>query len=466
MRAKLPPQRHVSGETASAPPVRSGVVSGPGSLLELQRAAGNRAVCSALPVQRLAGVEYETGVSARTAAHDPAQPNSGWVEQDKVMWRAAGWEIQSDNSKLEFVTEPAVELDALDGVMTAMLGAIQGATLPGPGAAPTPMDQVLHAGSGRGNYVILPTAQGFRLTGSPQGTIGVPFHRLPAFFRLLENYGLSASADLQQEHAARMRRWREQVAALPADQQSGPQQKLELADRALADEQRAGTAAISPGTMRTNRAVAEAAGPAIAGLDAALKRDPAVRAAHGIDKLYGLLQLIGQYAQVAGSPGQTSYKKKNFAVMTRTSFASMYAALPAQLHPSFRPSADAMLAGLGIAQDTPMFPDSSSRFTVTEWLDSIAVPEQRWIPRNVNPRRLEDYRGMMSDKMTAPGASSAGAGGNYNTDKSMGSMGLDTGELVVVELRTLKHFTNTTFGTFTPAVMQHLVQDLRRLTAL
>lgn len=392
-------------------------------------------------VQRAAGIEYETNISARETATYDGDPETynGFVAQDERMYDSGnGWMIDSDNSKLEFVTEPPVAVDALGAVITNMMDAIDAATptLYGIGqGVQAELGDLFPGGNVSKAYTILPYNKN-PLTGSPQGTIGVPFGQLFKFFDVLTRYGLTSSQEVIDLHQKTLNKKLGQDGI-------APNARATWIDM-MRQERASGPTAISRGTTDLFGEVRAAVETVTA--DSALPNADLTR-------LKGLLHMFGQYARLATEYQGVTYKKIAFPVMARTSFHSMYAALSEDAQAAFGGTAEALLGRLGLDRESIAFPAHRlTVFTIGSWLDSIREPSEVNVPGS-DPRP--------SDKMTAPGAGVAPINGGHLTDKSMGSMGLDDGELVVVELRGLKHFAR--FGTFTTSSMRKLAADLSSL---
>ena len=395
------------------------------------------------PVQRRAGIEYETMIPARRvppAVVHPLLPlapddNALWVTQNEVMAQGAGWQIVSDNSKLEFVTDPPVAVSALRGVANNMVGVLNRITAPLAAVA----GFQAHIGVAPLNpYNILPYPNRV-ITGKMQGTIGIDYAKLPAFFTLLTTHDLNA-ADVRHRAYAR---------AFPLPRTLQQTAKLQT----LGTD----TKALSQGDRQVVTNVVGAVDLLTQGLSARLNAIPvaAGRAAQAAqhEKLRGLLMLVGQY--IVFSAGYThSYAKKYFPIMARTSFASMYKALPSHMKAEFLPLARQLVVDLGRQLNDVAFGDNANqlhadaRFTLGEWLDSIVAGSQRTIP---GATQNDPVKQVVSDRMTAPGVAL------NPTDASMGSMGLDNGK-VVMELRGLT-------GGHTPISVRAFVDDLIALEA-
>ncbi len=391
-------------------------------------------------VQKKAGIEYETGIKAND--------NGGFIPQDDVIWNSGhGWEIVSDNSKLEFVTTPAVEINQLGAIVTNMLDTIDAAS-PLPLDNETAMDTFFHDPNMPHNINIEPYKQPV-VSGSPQATIGIPFKNLPQFFSLLQDFEFNSSIEAVVEHKSfyqkKLQKELDQYGELEKSPNAAQVKDLE---KLIIEEENTRKTAISPGKIKLfgniDNAVKQVIGK-IPSLDTI-----------EIDELSGLLHLIAQYIFQANDQSDLSYKKKLFTVMTRSSFRSMYEALSKDMKQEFINAVDLMMQILGINPAQLIFPLSAKKhkelsFNAKDWINSILNPTDVWVIEN------NDWKKTQSDLMTAPGIV---ADKNY-TDNSMGQIGLDGG-LVVVELRSLKHFVNVGLN-FTTRSMRYLAEDLEKL---
>jgi hypothetical protein len=395
-------------------------------------------------IQRRAGIEYETSVEVRSEPLDPAKEEDkkqidaavGFVEQDTIMLESKGWNIVSDNSKMEFVTEPPVEADDLANIVAHMTGVL--AKMRGPLNQTAKMETLLGL-KPKKEYWVLPYTQG-AITGAMQGTVGIPFPQLFAFFKLLTEYKLEADDSV-------LNALKKQYTALNSD---------EKADQKAKDQNKAQLAAVGRNrtALRSDQIeIFKKISAQVVQVTSGLEKE--VKDSDELLKLRGLLHFVGQYASFAAKYKPTeraSYVKKSFPVMARTSFHSMYRALDKASQGSFLKAAETLLDQLGIDRNKKAFGDNAEKlaetaqFTVQNWLTSINEP--KW-------RVLSDNRLMESDLMTAPGAS------RHATDASMGALELEEEDdkLVVVELRHIKHST----GTHLPASIAAFVRDLAHL---
>ena len=414
------------------------------------------------PIQRRAGIEFETSVEARITP-PPVQPNepvpvqdaqTGWVPQDELMAQGQGWHIDSDNSKLEFVTDPPVDIGPLAAVAKTMFDHVE--------KLPTKLDQKADLATTLGigttkPYSILPYKER-KLSGAPQGTVGIPFAKLFAFFDLLTKYQMKMSElQFEQNTPAQDKEIRKGWAAwkgMPSSNEqetsdkakfkeklinAGKKVKLdETHHRAIPKKDADNFKKVATAVTQSTNAIPDLAGDELA-------------------KLRGLLHFIGQYI-IYATPEHDSYEKSRFPVMARSSFNSMYAALNQTAKGAFANAADAVVKALGYKTTDILLPGRGPTvsFDVAGWLDSIVHPVEVTIPEKPS-------RTMTSDFMTAPGSVQHPNGPvAQNTDKSMGSLGLDNG-MVVLELRQFR--LGYSKNSFTVAAARKLVDDLKALTA-
>ena len=396
-------------------------------------------------IQRRAGIEFETSIEARAKQDNGDYDNNkGWVPQDVTMQAGAGWQVDSDNSKLEFVTHPPVELAQLGAVVDNMIARI--GRLPLTLASRSDLGPLL--GFGASNYVVLPYNKR-AITGAPQGTIGIPFNRLFAFFDLLTRYQMKMSLTQIRQNKKALEKRRDATDALkPKTEEQTDEKNKRLKkhadDQSGLDKDANDHHAISGGDAAKFTRVTAAVNAAAAGNRAAAQLAP-----DELAKLKGLLHFIGQYVIFASFEGDKSYEKSRFPVMARSSFRSMYEALDKPTRDVFLAVANAVVVGLGFEPTTELLPGrKDATVTVTDWLASIKKPTERL--------KNEKGKPFYADLLTAPGI------GTHPTDKSMGSLGLDKG-LVVVELRQLR--LNSTGNSFSTAALRNLVRDLKNLVA-
>jgi hypothetical protein len=401
-------------------------------------------------VQRAAGIEYETLIEARaTDAYKPDEnANSGRVKPDEKMAQSDGWQIDSDNSKLEFVTYPPVELDSLEDTASAMLDTVE--SLPLTLEADADLGELLNVETTKA-YTVLSYTR-LEIGGAPQGTVGIPYDKLFAFFNLLITYQMKMS---DMKVAANQRELQQawiEYRAMPEDQvEKGPKAtklgKLTAVGKELKTD-KASHGAIRPHHIAKFRQVARVVDGAVEPIEGVEQKE--------VDKLKGLLHFIEQYV-IYGSSAGDGYEKKRFPVMARSSFASMYAGLKPAVQERFRAAADEVITGLKFDGTTVLLPCRQGvSFTVDTWLKSIVTPDDVTIPGGQDQVVQSDY-------MTAPGAKQYPNGPiAFGTDKSMGNMGLDHG-LVVLELRNFR--LGSSKNSFPIAAARKLVGDLKRLTA-
>ena len=367
------------------------------------------------------GIEYETTIVAERL-------EGGAVPQDEQMFRSPlnGWEVQSDNSRLEFVTDP-LSVDRLDRAVKGFTGLLldrhfstklkKGGKLSE--LLPVPFRNRLNK-----NYNILKHTP--PITGNPQLTVGIPLAELSVFFDLLTTYELRSSKDLVESHKK----------AIPTLKNP---EKVAQAEASLKHEESTKKLAIREDTAKIFSELLRRIEGALQAKPEIGKLPPEERA-----KLKSLLHFIAQYALFSTGKKIDSYKKAAFPLMSRSSFSSMHADLT---EPTREVFAKMIAQFLDKGIERPTFPGEGSTFTIGMWIDSIKDPK-KWI----------NELGMYADEMTNPETKS----NMRATDRSMGNMGLDNGR-VVVELRSIHHFASKDLGDFTPLTVQKLVVDARNL---
>ncbi len=406
------------------------------------------------PAQFRMGVEYETQIEARLPGTAPPWTMAGWVAQDQVMYNGGTWKVVSDNSRLEFVVDPpAANATALDPIMRTMMNNLTMMTH-SLRAGDTKFHNFFPVAGSTANYELRQLNQTV-ITGSMQGTIGVPFEKLYQFFDLLTTYRLEANKELIKHHDAEVSKKVVQHNVMPA----GPAKvalaaNLPALQADMAAEKAAGAAAISPARIATYNTIKGHVDNLCADImdrvnGTTLAYRP--REQQSLDKLKGLLHFVGQY-EVFALNYNNGYKKKSFPVMSRSSFRSMYMALGSNFYKrEFRRLVVPLTGRLGVNLGDQMFKNAAvavgadGQFTVGEWLDSIEQGVLRTFP---------DGSTMKADRMSGPDTAT------NDTDKSMGNMGLDNGK-VVVELRSIKHLAR--LATHNPYMGVRFVQDLSRL---
>ena len=415
------------------------------------------------PVQRRAGIEYETGIFAKVGAVPNAVPA---LEQDvaqdtEMAVSGQGWKVVSDNSALEFVTDPPVTTAVLATVVGNMFAKLK--AIPPKSDVRKSFTQVVgippNAGS---NFYILPYDLGL-VWGKMQGTVGIPFARLGKFLELLANYDMKAAAarTAAVERFLKNELSEEKIAALPAGaerdkleaRRTKTQESLEAIEPNTKAVRDVKLAAMTTINNHVAPIVAQIRTNIIAALPPPQNGGPPQLSAQQtteLETLRGMLMLFGQYVRFSRNYGG-SYAKQMFPVLARTSFASMYAALSAEMRPHFTAAAPLLVAALGRDTGDAAFGANAARlgaqgrFTLAEWITSIGTPENRIIPSKTDPAGVA----VQTDRMTAPG------GFTHPTDASMGALGLDNGA-VVVELRGLQ-FTHPI------ASLPQFVKDLAKL---
>lgn len=419
-------------------------------------------------VQRRAGIEYETGIEARLPNHPlNAVEHEGHIPQDEEMLVSGhGWKVVSDNSKLEFVTDPPVDTQELAKVFEHTMSAVK--TLR------------THLGNARSNfhsgfnglpvttnYTLLPYRAG-PVSGSMQGTIGVPLNRLFAFFQLLTTYGLKANDKLFEAHKKKLAKVARTNKTNKDTNVGGvSDDQLKLAREAIKGESAAGTKALNPEDIKIYERISKAVNKAIE----VHKTNMPMQRTDEINALKGVLHFVAQYGVFAAN-SKDGYRKKAFPVLARSSFSSMYDALPKEYKDCFGKLAAYVLRQIDLDLEQKAFSGrndnflgQTATFTLQEWLDSIIAPVERYLtdsrskPEYISYVNIEGttiFKTVKADLMTAPGVEV------YGTDNSMGTMSLDNG-LVVVELRTIKHLVRDPFRTHDPDTALHFVTDLAKL---
>ena len=398
---------------------------------------------SAAPVQRAGGIEYETSIEVRDVETYQPQVTTGTgrVAQDLCIATCGNWEIQSDNSKLEFVTH-TLSMTNLETTMNSMLDAIasaQGKISSTPEATPLYLEDLFPSATIAPHKYLVKTRNRI-ISGAPQGTLGIPFKKLYKFFDFLTHYQLASSKEAIENHIARSKGvLRDRTVLANRKEQVG---------RSIHAEKLAGTKAISESTSSK-----------VTEISNVVNRHLPEKKHEETQKVKGLIHFIAQYA-LASSYEETGYKKKRFAIMARSSFHSMFNGLTWHGQQVFCKKVFGILHDLKLEDDAELFPESKKSFTLKEWVDSIVKGTERHIPTD---NEFSSWKPVTSDLMTSPGV----LADNSPTDKSMGAMGLDndteSNELVVVELRSLFHFRRTEFGSFPVLAMKSMVKDLTNI---
>lgn len=393
------------------------------------------------PAQRAGGIEYETNIPVRIAeAYNSKVKNSGWVEQDRVIARWNRWEIQSDNSKLEFVTD-TLSITDLETTMNTMLDELdfaQGMILTKDNAERLYLNELFpESHVERGKYLV--TERG-TISGAPQGTLGIPFKKLYKFFDFLTKYELASSKIAIKVHQDR-------AESIRTHSSLSTEVKEEF-ERNLKEENLAGTKSLTQSTASQFTEISKA-----------VNKQLPEQSDEETQKVKGLIHFIAQYA-LASTYAETGYKKKRFSIMARSSFHSMYNGLTDDGKRVFKEKVNLVLRDLKFTGKEKLFPESKESFTLWNWVQSIV----KAVSRNIPTKDDVGYKSFDSDLMTSPGVWSDGT----PTDKSMGAFEeLDrddqSSELVVVELRALHHFSRTKFGSFPISAMRSMVKDLTNI---
>ncbi|HEX2900983.1 MAG TPA: DUF4157 domain-containing protein, partial [Bacteroidia bacterium] len=344
--------------------------------IQLKSIGGSPAV-----VQRKMGIEFETGIQAfdmgkfsdklarskespvekptytpddlslksesKEGAKQYFHENFG-VQQDRTMWKGNGIQIDSDNSKLEFVTEPAVPFDEFEAPLKELAKTAD--SLPGQLDACAPIDQVLTNGKNQGPYYLVPypfkKLTFGKVTGSPQITLGIPYSKLFDFMEFLSKYEMQASMRLHGRQAMNVEnnlpeldKWANDESV---NEEEGKRRKKKAGERkntfhdSLNSEKEKGFRAIENAEVKN---FIDISGKVKSILHQALEKDeelsklkidPAEEA-----KLRGILHMTGQYAQYACDYKGYKYKKIAFPVLMRTSFAALFQALSKQAQQVF-----------------------------------------------------------------------------------------------------------------------------------
>lgn len=480
-----------------------------------------------LRIQRKVGVEYETGVRAFdkrkadqkiTDSQTTPKPfpniltmhikdkdfkavveeytNHCYVNQDETMYRHDdGWQIDSDNSKLEFVTEPAVPITELSQPLASLVNNAE--NLNQEIQVATPIEAVFQGGNKTNDYYIIPYKNNElilkKVTGNPQATIGIPFHRIYEFFNFLASYDMEMSKALQKEQAEDIATCISRAKTKLANWEGKEQEKTQFREAAaksiksgqekLGKQEKRGFLAMSQGISNQFKEITKIVDH-ITGENSGFGKLENEQK----NKLKGILHLIGQYSLAATPEQSLSYKKQAFTLLSRTSFNAMYQALEETAKDLF-PNLATDLVRVLECETKQAFPTmkQDNPFTIYQWIESIVKPQKRQIKKNIyftekgydiekikqdfgsvegepNWEAYEGYQDSLfvnADLMTAPGAFEPGG---VETDKSMGAFTkLDADqhseELVVFELRQIFHFTE--LATFTPQTLLAFLQDLK-----
>lgn len=461
------------------------------------------AVAASGPAQLKMGVEWETGLTAvrawngdlATPPHGQADTPPQWNKatytrtiedyrygQDARIWTSGqGWVIDSDNSKLEFVTEPAVNVQAILGVLTAMqtgarllpIANLEPKLLSSTGMTGAGVDEpVLMQYDGRNTFMA-------QVTGKPQLTVGIKFGRLYEFARFLQDYSLNSSEHLHELHAGR----------LDVLSHSAPEPEKGQGDQSASSSSKAGKtveeyrAAVATEAKAQksvmNDTKREAMGQLIAMIDAYVDTtadEDAPRSAQ-FEHVKGLVLMNLHYAQIAMKQARdVSYKKISFPLLMRSSFSSLYAVLEEQARAEYKAALVNLLAQLKLDKHTVLFNKApSGEMTLGAWVKSIMEPQSRQIAKvpeyelgmdAEQHAATVDASFVKADLMTAPGAFDAnGRPVGSATDKSMGRFDVleedgDQDSLVVIELRDIAQFFEKDLGSYTPDVLTSFHRDL------
>jgi Domain of unknown function (DUF4157) len=434
--------------------------------------------CCNTQVQFRAGIEYETFLQVHYS-------DNKFVEQDKVIMNSEqGWRIVSDNSKLEFVTEPPVPITELSTIASNMLAFIDGSQRILPQkkeALPMSMREFFANGTVPvpDNYVISPYRRK-SVEGRPQFTVGVPFHKLFDFFEYLKGTNFKVNEAVANQLRGRLE------TANPSTEE----------DKLFVDRKRA-----------SFNIVMEKKGAPIFPEKSIEEIEGKIQGINELPegKLRSFLYFIELYIlwgiRRKHYPG---YKKKLFMIMSRTSFRSMYENLNEEEKKQFKKYVTSFTE-----EKLALNFFGHPQYSVKEWIKSIINPKERTIPidekeyktlyekflvenginqeeipeehrnsisipdqglesdqpylvrfeeGNDHPRKY--YKVVKSDLMTAPLAYED----NNSTDSSMGAFKLNSltdtdKDLVVVELRSLNYL-NSGVGGYDTKSMRVLLEDI------
>lgn len=491
------------------------------------------------PVQRMMGLEWETGIAVVKGWHgklnevpddvreeakkklkeksdEPKanpeeksdqpklnvqpQASSGWTQetrdcialmpnyrygQDERIWTSGqGWVIDSDNSKLEFVTEPAVKLRAMNGVLASMRA---GAMLLPPAVRNVP--KYLHECGMPGAGIAVPvllhynTEKNFtpRVKGKPQITVGVKFSKLYEFVKFLLSNDLPSSEAL---HALHSKALPAKVAEAGQAASSSPS-KEELTDaknrELLAIEKKMQKSAMDTdkrdALMKLIKSIDDYASERnAASPSAASSISAAASRSAQFEHVKALVLMNLHYAQIViGRSHSEKYKKRSFPLLLRSSFSAMYATLEDKAKEEYELMLTALMQGANLTANTILFKEVPGQMAFEAWKKSIITPLSRQI--SVLPtepkhdasalawKQFEEDFGkafVMADLMTAPGAFESGG---HPTDRSMGRFGAlesdgDGDQLVVIELRDIAHFVEKNLGHHTADLISAFYLDL------
>ncbi|MEI8603567.1 DUF4157 domain-containing protein [Shewanella sp. PP-Sp27a-2] len=388
--------------------------------------------------------------------------------QDERIWSSGqGWVIDSDNSKLEFVTDPAVNLKAFMEVLTMMQ---QGANLlPVKVQPPIYMNTIGMTGAGALNPIIMhyDARRNFlgKVTGKPQITVGIKYSKLFEFIKFLQKYNLKSSEYLHKLHhdkglSVKVKPEMLDHAVDPMPSISDSIKEEFLAQKTVMNDTKRDSLGLLIDEIEKYAATLE-------------KGDLSAQFEH----VKGLVLMNIHYAQVAmKQAAEISYKKMSFPLLMRSSFSSLYGALGEKAQGEYEAALKKIMPISEINDQTLLFKGAFGQMTFKQWVKSILVPEDRQISKVPDdPGYGGDYEAyavaiqatqIKADKMTAPGAFNVEMRPvGSATDKSMGAFETmdkdgDNDDLVVIELRDVAHFLNKELGSYTSDVITAFYNDL------
>jgi hypothetical protein len=406
--------------------------------------------------------------------------------QDETIWSAKekeGWVIDSDNSKLEFVTDPPVNLCRMVDVLKSMSTAA--ATLPAEVA--TTM-YLRHCGI-NGSSKIEPVLLGYKysktfakkVTGKPQLTVGIKFRELYRFISFLTGYNLKSSITLHESHVKLANR---NPAASASSNSSTHLTHREAQDQKnLSEEKSAQKTAIGKKKLIGLLKSIEVINGFLPSSDASSSPSSSSTPHSAVledqfGHVKGLVLMMLHYVSVITNRSRPEkYKKMSFPLLLRSSFSSMYAVLGPAARTQFVALLSHAKKQAGLPANAILFEGVPGEITFEEWVQSIITPGPRQIKdwpdytgdesdhdavekHNIDGHKAVDIE---ADLMSAPGAF-AGVRGNP-TDKSMGNIDKldfdgDDDQLVVIELRDVSQFVQKELGGHTADTIRAFYLDL------
>ncbi|GEM_PF-6912629 len=447
------------------------------------------------------GVEWETGIEAAkdwgapyneppvsifggsAGDWDKDKINHAFLQkrydQDERIWNSgSGWVIDSDNSKLEFVTEPPVNLKAL----LPILQDIQTEANKFPSAItplyPTRLDSFKIKGSGNPMPLIKPynAQQKFlgKITGKPQITVGIKFSKLFDFLKFLDTYELKSSKHLNALHKQEIEKRHPfsldepAVYSIPSDslgKSAAPKDSSTQTEETppivsiFKDEAAANKGVMSSQKLAALKQLLQETEFYFQRLQSGGKLKSAK-----VNEVKALFAMTNHYYTVAKDKTEaTGYKKMSFPLLLRSSFRSMFQGLDKTAQDDYKL---AMAPAIAKSGEQKLFDGLTGEMSFKQWYDSIVDDRAKQVQVQEMPEATPtaDYSNvfMESDLMTAPGAFLPRG---HTTDKSMGALGKmekdgDGDDLVVIELRDIAVFLNKSLGSYTPDVLDSFHKDL------